>query len=77
MNEQTKGALRSKRVWGAILTLVGAFGFLPAGVTIIDGKLIVDLETIAGLAGLVVGGSGVGLLGFGAAVARKAIRGLW
>lgn len=77
MSEQTKGALRSKRVWGAIFTLVGAFGLLPNGITIADGKLIIDLESVAALAGLVVSGGGVGLLGFGAAVAKKAIRGLF
>lgn len=74
-----KGALRSKAVWGAILTLVGAFGLLPFGIQYDadTGNLVINVQTIAAQAGLAVTGVGGVLSLIGRLVARTPIRGLW
>lgn len=81
---ETKGALRSKRVIGALLTIGGVVGaqFVPG----IDydpdaGNLVLNLPELFSTAGgwAVAGATGGGgiLFGLGSAVAKKAIRGLW
>lgn len=80
MNSATKGALRSKRVWGSVMVLAGAFGmpFVP-GVDFDPDtlKVTIDLADVAPavLTALIPGG-GI-LAGVGGLVAKKAIKGLW
>lgn len=74
-----KGALRSKAVWGAIMTLVGALGLLPFGITFDaqTGDVTFNVYTvIGGLASIAIPGGGL-FAGFGRLVAKGPIRGLW
>lgn len=79
MSEQTKGALRSKAVWGAVMTLVGAFGLLPFGMQFDPetGNLTVNIYTVAGAIGAVVVPGGGILAFFGRLAAKGPIRGLF
>lgn len=75
----TKGALQSKAVWGAILTLIGAFGLLPLGIQYDAdaGNLIINVQDIATQVGLAATGVGGVLALVGRLVARTPISGLW
>lgn len=73
----TKGALQSKAVWGAVITLVGAFGLMPLGVSYEPeaGNLVINVPTAIGI----VSATGIGgtLSLVGRLVAKSPIRGLW
>ena len=79
MNNNVKGALRSKAVWGAIMTLVGAFGLLPFGI-VFDadtGDVTFNVYSLAGgLATILVPGGGL-LSWVGRVSAKSIIKGLW
>lgn len=79
MNTSPKGALRSKAVWGAIMTLIGAFGLLPFGITFDaqTGDVTFNLYTIIGMVGTAAIPGGAVLSWFGRMVARQPVRGLW
>lgn len=79
MNTRTKGQLRSKAVWGAIMTLVGAFGLLPFGATFDPetGNLTVNVYSVIGAIGTAAIPGGAALSWIGRRFARSAVRGLW
>lgn len=77
--EKPKGVLRSKAVWGAIFTLVSAFGLLPLGMQFDSntGDLTVNvynLVTALGVVGVPAGGI---LALLGRLVAKGPIKGLF
>jgi len=74
-----KGALRSKAVWGAILTLLGAAGLTVFGIEFDAerGGIFIPLDgivEIASASAIAVGGP---LSLIGRLVAKSPIRGLW
>ncbi len=77
--DNVKGALRSKAVWGAILTLVSAFGLLPFGIhfdpdTGVASINVYDVMNAVAVAAI----PGGGLLAFiGRLGAKSVIKGLW
>lgn len=75
----TKGALRSKAVWGAIFTLVGSFGLLPLGMQFDPetGNLTLNIYNVAGAIGAIAVPGGGLLALVGRIVGKKFIRGLW
>jgi len=79
MNAQTKGALRSKAVWGAILTLVSAFGLLPFGISFDPASGIVSFNVydVANAFAVAAIPGGAALSIFGRWVAKTPITGLW
>ncbi len=76
---QSKGALRSKAVWGAILTLVGAFGLLPFGITFDaqTGDVTINLYNVVAAIGAAAVPGGAVLSWLGRLGAKSVIRGLW
>ena len=79
MSTYSKGAFRSKTVWGAILTLVGAFGLLPFGVTFNPetGLVSVNIYDILNMGLVAAIPGGAALSWFGRVFGTKVIRGLW
>lgn len=79
MNTQTKGALRSKAFWGALITVVSMLGVLPFGLTFDPetGNATINVyDVFAAMSGVgVFGGAVLGWIG--RLTATKTIRGLW
>lgn len=76
---ESKGALRSTTIIGAILTLVGAIGIFPAGVTYdpVNHDLIINLDSLFAWLALLAIPGGAGVSWFGRLIAAKVIKGLW
>jgi hypothetical protein len=74
-----KGALQSKAVWGAIITLVAAFGILPFDMSFNPdtGILSLNVYTVAGAIGSAIIPGGFLLQLIGRLTAKMPIRGLW
>lgn len=75
----TKGALKSRAVWGAIITLVSALGVVPfvSGFDPSTGELTLNIYQIGDLLGVAGVGIGGALSLFGRLKARTFIKGLW
>lgn len=74
-----KGALRSKAVWGAILTLVSAFGLLPFGIHFDPdtGDATINVYDLFNAAAMAAVPGGAVLSWLGRLGAKSVIKGLW